>query len=147
MIRKLFAYTRWANTRVLDALSGTEKDAKALMLLAHLLMAEKIWLDRLRGQPTVGTNKSPELSIDECRRLARDNQLGFKEVIARNELDELDSLLTYKNLSGKEFTTSVGDILTHVAIHGAYHRGQIAFTMRSEGGTPVDTDFITFTRL
>jgi uncharacterized damage-inducible protein DinB len=147
MIRRLFAYTQWANTRVLDALSETDKDTRALKLMAHLLMAERIWLDRLRGEAPLGANKSPELSVDECRQLASDNQRGYDEVIGRSEVDGLGSLLTYKNLSGKEFTTSVRDILTHVAVHGAYHRGQIALTMRAEGGTPVDTDFITFTRL
>jgi uncharacterized damage-inducible protein DinB len=146
MIRRLFEYTEWANTRVLDSLSGAAPDAKALKLFAHLLMAEKIWLERVQGQETMGTNKSPELSVDECRQLASDNQRGFQEIIKRGEVDGLDSLLTYKNLSGEEFTTSVADILTHVALHGTYHRGQIALTTRAEGGTPVNTDFITFTR-
>jgi uncharacterized damage-inducible protein DinB len=146
MIRRLFEYTEWANTRVLDSLSGAAPVAKALQLFAHLLMAEKIWLERVEGQETVGTNKSPELSLNECRQLASDNQRGFREIIERGEVDGLDSALTYKNLSGTTFTTSIADILTHVALHGTYHRGQIALTTRAEGGTPVNTDFITFTR-
>ncbi len=146
MISRLFKYTEWANTRILDSLSRTETNTKALKLLAHLLTAEKIWLERLRGQETVGTNKSPELTPDECRQLATDNQREFYTVIERFEVDGLDSLLTYRNLSGKQFTTSVRDILTHVAFHGTYHRAQIALIVRAEGGIPVDTDFITFTR-
>jgi len=38
------------------------------------------------------------------------------------------------------------DILTQVATHGAYHRGQIAKAIRRGGGTPADTDFIIFVR-
>ncbi len=123
MIRRLFNYTEWANTRILDSLSKTETNTKALKLLAHLLMAERIWLERLRGQETMGTNKSPELTLDECRQLAIDNQRGFYTGIERFEADGLDSQVTYRNLSGKPFTTSIRDILTHLAFHGTYHRG------------------------
>jgi uncharacterized damage-inducible protein DinB len=36
----------------------------------------------------------------------------------------------------------VEDILTHVLLHSAYHRGQIASQTRAAGGTPAYTDFI-----
>jgi uncharacterized damage-inducible protein DinB len=36
----------------------------------------------------------------------------------------------------------VGDILTHVVAHSAYHRGQIAAAVRAAGGAPAYTDFI-----
>ncbi len=34
------------------------------------------------------------------------------------------------------------DILTHVVLHSAYHRGQIASQVRSGGEQPAYTDFI-----
>ena len=34
------------------------------------------------------------------------------------------------------------DILTHVTMHSAYHRGQIAADVRVAGFTPAYTDFI-----
>lgn len=36
----------------------------------------------------------------------------------------------------------MADILTHVLMHSAYHRGQIASHMRANGKTPAYTDFI-----
>jgi len=36
----------------------------------------------------------------------------------------------------------VGDILTHVLLHSAYHRGQIAVDLRAAGLTPAYTDYI-----
>jgi uncharacterized damage-inducible protein DinB len=50
--------------------------------------------------------------------------------------------VTYKNSKGESWTSTVQDILTHVVIHSAYHRGQIASLMRAAGGTPAYTDFI-----
>jgi uncharacterized damage-inducible protein DinB len=41
----------------------------------------------------------------------------------------------------------VKDILTHVGLHGVYHRGQIALLARQGGGTAVATDYIIYTRL
>jgi uncharacterized damage-inducible protein DinB len=45
-----------------------------------------------------------------------------------------------------EFQTPIKDLLMHVALHGSYHRGQIAQALRLAGGEPVNTDFITFVR-
>ena len=48
----------------------------------------------------------------------------------------------YRNSLGEYWTSTVGDILTHVAMHGAYHRAQIAAALRESGCTPAYTDFI-----
>jgi uncharacterized damage-inducible protein DinB len=54
----------------------------------------------------------------------------------------LESGITYRNTKGEPWTNSVGDILMHVTMHSAYHRGQIAAAMRAEGHAPAYTDFI-----
>jgi uncharacterized damage-inducible protein DinB len=146
-IRKLFAYDEWAVDRVLELLKATPgRNPKALGLLAHLLLAEKIWMLRLQGADTVGIDKSPELTLAECESLAVENQRVYAEFIDSLSEEDLDSVLTYKNLKGTEFSTPVKDILMHVALHGTYHRGQIATALRLEGQAPVNTDFITFVR-
>jgi uncharacterized damage-inducible protein DinB len=38
--------------------------------------------------------------------------------------------------------SAVQDVLTHVVLHSAYHRGQIASLMRAGGAVPAYTDFI-----
>lgn len=145
--RRLFSYDEWAIARIVDLLKPAPgRNQKALAVLAHLLLAEKIWLLRLQGKDTVGINKSPELSLDECESLANENQKGYLAYLDSLNEEDLDAILTYKNLAGREFRTPVSDILMHVAMHGTYHRGQIATAVRGEGGTPVDTDFITFVR-
>ena len=48
-----------------------------------------------------------------------------------------------ENKYGRErFRSSLHDILMHVIMHSAYHRGQIAADMRASGAEPVYTDFI-----
>ena len=50
--------------------------------------------------------------------------------------------ISYKNSKGEPWSSTVLDILTHVIVHSAYHRGQIASHMRETGQTPAFTDFI-----
>ena len=59
---------------------------------------------------------------------------------------DLDSPIHYRNTRNQEFTSRIVDILTHVVIHGAYHRGQIARVLGVSAGSTVNTDFITFAR-
>jgi len=145
LIERLFAYDAWANARALDALKDAQ-DSKALAPLAHLLVSEKIWLMRLRGEDTSAVNKSPELSHAECASLAEEMRASYESYINSLSESDLGSLLTYRNFKGTEFRTPVGEILTHVAMHGTYHRGQVAKALRAEGHAPADTDFITFVR-
>ena len=50
--------------------------------------------------------------------------------------------ITYKNSKGEAWNSTVQDVLTHVLMHSAYHRGQIAGQVRAGGETPAYTDFI-----
>jgi uncharacterized damage-inducible protein DinB len=144
-IKRLFAYDAWANARILDSLKGAQSPT-SLAPLAHLLVSEKIWLMRLRGEDTSAVNKSPELSHAECASLADEMRAGYASYLDSMGEDDLGSPLTYRNFRGAEFRTPVGEILTHVAMHGAYHRGQVAKALRAEGHAPADTDYITFVR-
>jgi uncharacterized damage-inducible protein DinB len=58
----------------------------------------------------------------------------------------LQQSVHYRNSAGREFDSTIGDILMHVAMHGSYHRGQIAREMRSAGREPVYTDYIGYAR-
>ena len=147
MIQTLADFDEWANNRVLASLRDLpDQNSRALQLMALLLTAQEIWLLRLSGKDTVGMDKSPELSLEQCELLAKNNQRALSQLLGRVNQEGLNSMVAYKNLSGKEFTTSMIDILTHIAIHGTYHRGQIALTLRAGGATPVNTDFISFVR-
>ena len=54
--------------------------------------------------------------------------------------------VAYSNSAGVAFHSTVEDILLQVAMHGSYHRGQIALLLRQEGAEPAATDFIGFAR-
>jgi len=147
-LRQLFAYNEWANRRALDSLKNPSNyNPQALRALTHLFLAEKIWLVRLlRDEDSTGFNFWPELSLEECEALAAENRKGYAALFERLTEDSLDSMASYKNSKGVAYHTSYRDILTHVAFHSGYHRGQVAMAVRAAGGTPAYTDYIGFIR-
>ncbi|HEX2189964.1 MAG TPA: DinB family protein [Longimicrobiaceae bacterium] len=148
-LERLFAHAAWADRRVLELLAATPgaRTQRVLRLLAHLLAAERVWLLRLRGEDSAVQPIWPEdPSLDELRVLQAANEDGYARYLAALGDADLAAEVAYSNSRGEAFRTAVADVLAHVALHGSYHRGQVAAAVRGAGGEPVNTDFITFVR-
>lgn len=141
-IRNLFSYDDWANHEVLDSLQALNAPPeRSVKLLAHILSAERLWLERLLVQQQtapvwpLSTLAQCKLEVDQLPGLWKNYLTALGEAgLARS--------LTYKNTKGESFSSQKQDILLHVVMHSAYHRGQIAADMRAAGFTPPYTDFI-----
>jgi uncharacterized damage-inducible protein DinB len=141
-LRRQFAYDEWANREVLTAIRANgATDERSLQLMAHILAAEQVWLDRLKQQPqSVPVWPNPDLAQCEAQAAELGQQwLGFLDLITAGDVSQS---VSYKNSKGESWTSTIVDILTHVVMHSAYHRGQIASHMRASGQTPAYTDFI-----
>ena len=141
-LRRQFAYDEWANREVLAGLKASANTPlRPRQLLAHILSAERLWLERLRKQPQ-SLPVWPDFTLDEF-----EEQIADVARLWRNFLTQLHpagflETVVYKNSKGEPWTSTVEDILTHVVLHSAYHRGQIASLMRAGGEQPAYTDFI-----
>jgi uncharacterized damage-inducible protein DinB len=146
LMDRLFQHLAWADRELLTRLEQTEAPpAEAFRLFAHVLAAEHVWLERIQSR-TASFPVWPRLMGPECRKLSEKNHAGFRMLLESTSEAGLASLISYQNSKGIAFRTSLRDILLHTALHGVYHRGQIAALMRLAGVEPVDTDFITFSR-
>lgn len=149
-IYRLFRHMSWADDRLIKLLEDIEVDADArretARLLAHLIAAERVWLLRAMRGDAASVPIWPDWSLGEVVRAARETRAGYEQLLEEVTEDELRRVVEYRNSKGTEFHTELGDILIHVAMHGSYHRGQIAAAVRRGGGEPVNTDFITFVR-
>jgi uncharacterized damage-inducible protein DinB len=140
--RRQFAYDHWANREVVITLrSGAASSPRSLQLLAHILSAERLWLERLTHLPQ-SLPVWPAFDLNQC-----EAQLAELDAMWCDYLEELSPAalaekIAYKNTKGEPWTSMVQDVLTHVVLHSAYHRGQIATEMRSRSQTPAYTDFI-----
>lgn len=142
---RMFTYDHWANRECLAAMPASESvSPDTLGRMAHILSAQKVWLERILKQPQ-STPVWPTSTID-CMALADAMSEAWQSYLARlaNQFapESLDDNVEYRNSKGKSWSSRVEDVLTHVLFHSAYLRGQIALQLRSSGIEPAYTDFI-----
>jgi len=141
-LRRQFAYDAWANREVLASLSGgAHPDDRPRQLLAHILSAQRLWLERIRKQPQ-SVPVWPNFSLDQCEAQMSELASLWNEYLRHLSSSALSVNVAYKNSKGESWNSTVQDILTHVLLHSAYHRGQIASQVRAGGEQPASTDFI-----
>jgi uncharacterized damage-inducible protein DinB len=141
-LRRQFSYDEWANREVLNAIrSNGGATERSLQLMSHILAAERVWLDRLKQQPQ-SVPVWPEPNLEQCEAQAAELGGLWLEFLDLITAGDVSQSISYKNSKGEEWTNTIVDVLTHVILHSAYHRGQIASHMRTNGQTPAYTDFI-----
>jgi uncharacterized damage-inducible protein DinB len=148
MLASLYDHLAWADARALASLrtmpAETAAAEQARAIYAHLAAAEHVWLARLEGRAP-SHPVWPALGVDEAAALAAESAAGLR-VHAALDASELTREVSYRNSTGQAFTNTAGDILSQVALHGSYHRGQLALLARQGGGEPAATDYIAFAR-
>ena len=140
---RLLAHDHWANGQVLSSLEALgEPPASLLTTFGHLLGAEACWLHRM----TVGTD--PPLDWESAGAAAL-RQVWVSDLPARwsaflgdPKLSDPARTFTYRNWKDETWSCRVGDVLFHVLLHSAHHRGQVAAAVRAAGGEPGVTDFL-----
>jgi uncharacterized damage-inducible protein DinB len=145
-LNKLVEHLAWADESALSALRNAPgSESRGLTFYAHILGAEATWLARIAGRRS-DVAIWPTLSLDEAATLAARNAAELRALIAPLTADDLAAEVQYHNSAGKEFRSTLEDILLHVALHGAYHRGQVSLLIRDGRGEPIATDYIAFIR-
>jgi uncharacterized damage-inducible protein DinB len=144
-LKRLFEYDDWANREVVAALQALPyAPHKAVRLMAHVVAVEYLWIARLKSQPDPVV--WPEWNLDEISRHRKALPDVIAEYFTGLSLDRLAEEIGYRNTKGETWRNSVLDILMHVTMHSAYHRGQIAMVLRDTGVTPPYTDYIQAVR-
>lgn len=119
-LRRLLAQGRWATRRLRAACAGRDELAA---LADHVEQAERIWLERCAGRA----------GADAAR-----------EFLAGLADEGLARRVRYVRRDGVAGEHAVGEILEHVVVHGAHHRGQMALLLRRGGGPTVDCDVLAW---
>ena len=145
-LNRFAAYDGWANAEALQSLRAIDHPlAKAVQLLAHIVSAQWLWLERMEGRPQ-SYSVWPEWSLAEIEAQSTAANQAWRKFLAGKDDAALRRTFSYTNTKGQPFTSSIGDVCLHLAMHGTYHRGQIALLVRQHGGDPAYTDFIQAAR-
>ena len=110
---RLFEHDRWANAETLRLLQEGVAPPKAVRWMGHIIGAEHLWLARL-NQEAPNMSVWPDIDLYGCQARLEELDHLWPEYLAKLEEDDLDDGRAYRNSIGEFWTSTVGDILTHV---------------------------------
>jgi uncharacterized damage-inducible protein DinB len=137
-LRSLIDYNAWANAetyRLVAEMPPEEvtKQRKTplqsiFVSLNHLLNVDRIWLAHMRGE----AHEIPNLrdvqfdSLDDLWLARQDMDRALQDYVDGLDENALEEIVDYELIGGNKGALSRAMCLTHLAIHGAYHRGWIS---------------------
>jgi uncharacterized damage-inducible protein DinB len=150
-ILALFAYDRWANTKVLDAcrkLTAEQYVAEPVpgwssvrSTISHIALATQFNLGPLAGAPDDRIPTEADLAtVDDAAQLLERAYRRFEELRPTLTPEWLNTVLTLRAI-GRTFTLPQWAILRHIVNHSTYHRGQVASKLKRFGIEQPITDF------
>jgi uncharacterized damage-inducible protein DinB len=153
MLADLFRHMEWADALVWTAALGSDagqSDAKLRETLYHLHVVQRAFLRVWRSEP----RETPYPIFDDALSLMRWGRTYYSEAMSHLETlnDEQVSqampvpwaAMVEQRLGRAPEVTSIGETAMQVALHSAYHRGQINARLRVVGVEPPLTDYIAW---
>lgn len=119
---------------------------RARQVLAHLLVTEQEYFERLRGKDSTGFDFWPDLEVAACSLFATEIAERYEKLIADLSEDEIDTIAAYKTSEGVAYENTWRELFNHVLIHSAMHRGNIVIKLRDVDIVPPATDYIIYLR-
>ncbi|MBU1096804.1 MAG: damage-inducible protein DinB [Ignavibacteriae bacterium HGW-Ignavibacteriae-2] len=145
---ELFQYNDWANEQLIEHIRFLEQPPeRCLRLISHILSAQDMWMERIAGTHDWNIQIWDLYTIQECSLLSVQSSQQWFKLIRKLKDKDYDKLIVYKNLNGNACETPIRQIITHVAQHSTYHRGQINLLLKQNNIPPVELDYIYYSRL
>ncbi|RVC76139.1 damage-inducible protein DinB [Mesorhizobium sp. M4A.F.Ca.ET.022.05.2.1] len=143
LLRSLFDYQAWANAELLESLAdlaqahASERHA-AIRLLNHNLVVSKIFAAYLSGtrHGYVSDNTEDTPSLDALRADVEAMDRWYRDYLDAVTPQLLAELVPFIFTDGDKAMMSRQEMLTHVVIHGGYHRGEIGRILAQIAVTP-----------
>jgi uncharacterized damage-inducible protein DinB len=157
-IRRLYAYNRWATTRLLDAAASLATSqlsqpiggsfGSLIGIFQHMVGAEWVWLERFHGRsPRAFVGIDALTTLEPVRVRSAEVAAELAAFVEGLSGESLGRAVAYSSFKGDAFTQPLCDLLQHVVNHGTYHRGQAAMALRLLGASVPFTDLVAFHRL
>lgn len=143
MIEEFIAYTKLADTKVMDVFSSIDKNLPdAERLFSHILNAQHIWANRIVGLKPV-FEVWQEHDKHNFLAISKDN---FTLIESCLDNLSLETLVLYYDSRGNKHKNTIGTMFMQMLNHSTYHRGQIVSMLKAAGIEPPATDYILFKR-
>ena len=148
----LLDYNSWANNeffKTITTLSVDEinKQRKSFMnsirnSLNHLLVIDKIWLANMKKQKHSFNNLQTILheNVRDLWEAKKNEEIEIKKYTNNLSEQDLNEKVECELIGGNKVLISRSMIISHLVMHGGYHRGIIAEMMGSTPLPPIPQD-------
>ena len=142
--RELLDYTaaeseRWRRwlaaqpAEVLDLPVGTGRTATVRGLVHHIVVVERRYTDRLRGEPVTEYEGVPRDSLDTLFGVFADTRERLEAWLASATDADLARRLEFQTITAGTLSASARKIVAHLLLHGIRHWAQLATALRQQG--------------
>jgi uncharacterized damage-inducible protein DinB len=150
-LNALFAQKTFANAALLDTLEGfvkthPEENVMCRRTLNHALVVDRVFKGHLTGEPhgMTATNTPETPSLDELRAAVTAMDQWYQSYVAALAPEALAEPVAFVFTDGQHGRMTRDEILHHVALHGAYHRGNVGQVLRGLGIKPSPDTLTSF---
>jgi uncharacterized damage-inducible protein DinB len=148
-------YDHWANHRLIDAMNDLDSQSFRQKIassfpsihqtLVHILWAEELWLERWQGRSFIRSLELEDFpSLSALRTKLHDIHAKQLQFLVGLPAEAADRVVGYVNFRGERWEYTLRQMVLHLTMHSAYHRGQLATLLRQLGRVPPSTDYLVF---
>jgi uncharacterized damage-inducible protein DinB len=154
-LRTLYAYSRWANDRVLETAAALSPDeltrpggvgyGSVRDILVHTMTAQWIWLSRWQGvSPTGFWNPADFPDLAAIRTRWHELEEETAAFLAGLDADRIMGEVVYASTRGAPRRQPLWQLLLHQANHATQHRSEAAYLLTQLGRSPGDLDLLAY---
>ncbi|WP_349434556.1 DinB family protein [Pararhizobium sp. A13] len=144
LLQKLFGYHAWANNDLFDKLETLDQAQHkselhtALRLINHYHVVAQIFAANLSGvQHNYASGNTAETpTLDELRAALASSDQWYLNYLRSVPPANLRETIPFAFTDGDKGYMSREEMLTHVALHGGYHRGEVGRLLWQLSVTP-----------
>ena len=128
-------------------LEGNITSKRIINVFSHMVADMKPWIMLLNNEPVPENIECmPSWSIQQCRDELNEVNTKINRIISTLDTVELKNTVNSQGKNGKVFTHTVSEILTQIASHNQYHRGQIEMLIKDETDIDMRTIYMSYLR-
>ncbi|CUX68904.1 damage-inducible protein DinB (plasmid) [Agrobacterium tumefaciens] len=144
LLQKLYGYHAWANDDLFDKLGTLDQEQHkvelhtALRLINHYYVVARIFAAHLtgaeHGYTSDNTDDTPTLG--ELRAAVTSSDRWYLDYLRGVSSETLAEAVPFSFTDGDKGYMTREEMLTHVALHGGYHRGEVGRILWQLSVTP-----------
>jgi uncharacterized damage-inducible protein DinB len=144
LIKTMFQYKAWANAELLttmmqfdEQVHATERET-ALRILNHTYTVDRIFAANLTGRPHeyTATNTTDTPTLEQLSGAIKTSDEWYIDYIRGLTPAALGEIVDFTFTDGDPGRMSRAEMLTHLVLHGGYHRGAVGRIMAELSITP-----------